>query len=57
MIMKENLRFKQLRLNCINNQRKQIKKEHLRLVIGPIRMGLVSRTIHCRLASAFLKKP
>ena len=60
-IMKQNLRFKQLRLNYLNNQkkkRKKEKKEHLRLVITSIkgRCGFkCTRTIDCRLASAFLK--
>ena len=36
--MKENLRFKQLSLNYLNNQ----KKEHLRLVISFIKVGAAS---------------
>ena len=35
-ILKENLRFKQLRLNYINSQKKQTEKERLRLVISSI---------------------
>ena len=41
--MKEILRFKQLRLNYLNNQKK--KKEHLRLVIGSFRVGAVSSVL------------
>ena len=41
--MKENLRFKQLRLNYLSNQKK--KKRHLRLVISPIRLGAVSSVL------------
>ena len=41
-IMKENLCFKQLRMNYLNKQKKT-KKEHLRLVINSIRVGVVSR--------------
>ena len=37
--MKGNLRFKQLRLNYINN-----KREHLRLVISSIGVGVVAKT-------------
>ena len=42
--LKENLRFKQLRLNYINNQKKQTEKERLRLVISSIRVGVVAKT-------------
>ena len=44
--MKKNLRFKQLRLNQINNQErnKKQKKEHLRLVIGSIKVHVVTKT-------------
>ena len=38
-IMKENLRFRQLRVNYLNNNN---KKEHLRLVISLIRVAAVS---------------
>ena len=40
--IKENLCFKQLRLNYINNQKKP--KEHLRLRISSIRVGAVAKT-------------
>ena len=43
-ILKENLRFKQLRLNYINNQKKQTEKERLRLVISSVRVGMVAKT-------------
>ena len=43
-ILKENLRFKQLRLNYINSQKKQTAKERLRLVISSIRVGVVAKT-------------
>ena len=43
-ILKENLRFKQLRLNYINSQKKQTEKERLRLVISSIRVGVVAKT-------------
>ena len=43
-ILKENLRFKQLRLNYINSQKKQTEKERLRLVIRSIRVGVVPKT-------------
>ena len=44
-ILKENLRFKQLRLNYINNQRKQAKEtERLRLVTSSIRVGVLAKT-------------
>ena len=42
-IMEENLRFKQLRLNYQNKQK--IKKEHLRLGINSIRVGVVSSVL------------
>ena len=41
--MKENLRFKQLQLNYINNH-KTYKKEQLRLVISSIIVGKVAKT-------------
>ena len=41
--MKENMRFKQLQLNCINSQNKQ-KKEHLRLLIISFRVAVVAKT-------------
>ena len=43
-ILKENLRFKQLQLNYINSQKKQIEIERLRLVISSIRVGVVAKT-------------
>ena len=45
-ILKENVRFKQLRLNYINSQKKQTGKERLRLVISSIsiRVGVVAKT-------------
>ena len=43
-ILKENLSFKQLRLNYINNKKKQTEKERLRLVINSIRVGVVAKT-------------
>ena len=43
-ILKGNLRFKQLRLNCIDSQKKQIEKERLTLVISSIRVGVVAKT-------------
>ena len=43
-ILKKNLRFKQLRLNYINSQKKQTEKERLRLVISSIRVGVVAKT-------------
>ena len=43
MILQKNLRFKQLRLNSINNQKKKIEKERLRLVISSIRVGVVAK--------------
>ena len=43
-ILKENLRFKQLRLNYINSQKKQTEKERLRLVISSVRVGVVAKT-------------
>ena len=42
-IMEENLRFKQLRLNDQNKQKN--KKEHLRLGINSIRVGVVSSVL------------
>ena len=42
-IMEENLRFKQLRLNYQNKQKN--KKEHLRLGINSIRVGVVSSVL------------
>ena len=41
--MKQNLHFKQLRLNYIKNKKKT-EKEHLRLVLSPIRVGVVVKT-------------
>ena len=41
--MEENLRFKQLRLNDQNKQKN--KKEHLRLGINSIRVGVVSSVL------------
>ena len=43
-ILKGNLRFKRLRLNYKNNQKKQTEKERLRLVISSIRVGVVAKT-------------
>ena len=43
-ILKENLSFKQLLLNYINSQKKQTKKERLRLVISSIRVDVVAKT-------------
>ena len=43
-ILKENLRFKQLLLNYINNQKKQTEKERVRLGISSIRVGVVAKT-------------
>ena len=40
----EYLRFKQLRLNYINSQKKQTEKERLRLVISSIRVDVVAKT-------------
>ena len=39
--MTENLRFKQLQLSYIKNQKN--KKEHLRLVISSVRIGVVAK--------------
>ena len=39
--IKENLRFKQSRFNYMNNRK---KKEHIRLVISSIRVGVVAKT-------------
>ena len=50
VILKKNLRFKQLRLNYINSRKttttttKQTEKERLRLVISSIRVGVVAKT-------------
>ena len=44
VILKETLRFKQLRLNYINSQKKQTEKERLRLVISSIRVGVIVKT-------------
>ena len=43
-ILKENMRFEQLRLNYIKSQKKQTEKEGLRLVISSIRVGVVAKT-------------
>ena len=43
--MKENLPFKQLRLNYINNQKNKTKKEHLRLIVSSIRVGVFSSVL------------
>ena len=43
-ILKENLRFKQLRLNYINSQKKQIEKERLELVMSSVRVSVVEKT-------------
>ena len=45
-ILKENVRFRQLRLNYINSQKKQTEKKRLRLVISSIsiRVGVVAKT-------------
>ena len=40
--IKENLRFKQSRFSYMNNRKK--KKEHIRLVISSIRVGVVAKT-------------
>ena len=45
-ILRENLRFKQLRLNYIHSQKKQTEKEHLRLVICSIRVVVIAKTDH-----------
>ena len=43
--MKENLHFKQLRLNYINNQkRNNNKKEHIRLVIDFTGVDVIAKT-------------
>ena len=43
--MKENLHFKQLRLNYINNQKwNNKKKEHIRLVIAFIGVDVIAKT-------------
>ena len=55
-IMKENLRFKEMRLNYLSKQQKtKAKKGQLRLVINSVRVGVVStRTINFRPSSVFL---
>ena len=40
--MKENLHFKQLQLNYINNHQKQ-KKEHIKLVVVTIGVHVVAK--------------
>ena len=53
--MKESLRFKQLRLNYLNKQK---KKQNKRPKIGVGRCGFkCTRIVDFRLASVFLKKP
>ena len=42
--MKENLRFKQLRLNYINNHTKTNKKGTPKLVISSVRAGVIAKT-------------
>ena len=42
--IKENLRFKQLRLNYINKQKHQTEKEHLTLVKSSVRVGVVNKS-------------
>ena len=42
--MKENLHFKQSRLNCINNQKQKQIKEQMRLVIASIGVHVVAKT-------------
>ena len=42
VMLKENLRFKELRLNYINSQKKRPEKERLRLVISSVRVGVVA---------------
>ena len=44
VILKENLCFKQMRLNYVNSQNKETEKERLRLIISSIRVGVVSKT-------------
>ena len=41
--MKENLHFKQLQLNYINNQKKKQKKEYIRLVRVSIGVDVVAK--------------
>ena len=43
-IMKENLRFKQMRLNCLSKQQKT-KAKKLRLAINSVRVGVVSSVL------------
>ena len=43
-ILRENLRFKQLRLKYINSQKQQTEKERLRLVIISIGVDVVAKT-------------
>ena len=42
--MKGSLRFKQLRLNYINNNNNKKKKPHLKLLISSIRVGVFAKT-------------
>ena len=42
--MKENLHFKQSRLNCINNQKQKQIKEQMRSVIASIGVHVVAKT-------------
>ena len=45
-IMKENLRFKEMRLNYLSKQQKtKAKKGQLRLVINSVRVGVVSSVL------------
>ena len=45
-IMKENLCFKEMRLNYLSKQQKtKAKKEQLRLVINSVRVGVVSSVL------------
>ena len=45
-IMKENLRFKEMRLNYLSKQQKtKAKKEQLRLVINSVRVDVVSSVL------------
>ena len=53
-ILKENLRFKQLRLNY--NQKKQTEKEPLRLVLSSIRVRVVAKTDNEIYASRILSQ-
>ena len=44
--MKENLRFKEMRLNYLSKQQKtKAKKGQLRLVINSVRVGVVSSVL------------